>query len=141
MTHSDKLDRYASRLRSAYTIYYDALISYGEPYIETIARDEATKKMLKGLIGLLRRPEDASLGYAITVGLLATYGSYEWSYSLGKQGGHAGERSERALHELQELTYENDDPEIQLLVEVAGSSAAFSGEVERVAATLGKMQQ
>ncbi|MHC1636464.1 MAG: hypothetical protein ACXQTS_07630 [Candidatus Methanospirareceae archaeon] len=119
MIINKKLENYINRVRRAYEIYYNALLMHGEKYIEEhINGDEDTKKMLKNLLKLLRKPEEASLGYMITVGLLGTYGEYEWFYWLAKEGGVARERSDRALHELQELIYNNEDPEIKSLIDI-----------------------
>lgn len=132
-----ELDDYTDRVRQAYAIYYNALISYGKKYVEGKGpilgeQKEASGNLIDNLIGILRKPEDASLGYMVALGLLGTYGTYEMFYWLGKDGEYAEKRSERALHELQELTYSNSDHKTRILVQIVGQAAHFVREVEKI---------
>jgi hypothetical protein len=88
--------------------------------------------MLKNRIKLLKNPKEASLGYMILIGLLGTYGEYEAFYWLSKGGGKASKPEDRAFHELQKLTYENDENDdcgVKRLVDIIQSSTNFLKEL------------
>lgn len=132
-----KWQEYERKLKEAYEVYYKALQEHGlnwylSNHPETT---EDLKNLLKALVAAMPKPEEVTVPQMIVMGIWGTCRSYEYFYTIGKDGpdqGGSANGSERALYDLSMLTHSNEDPIFRSFIEAVWKTADFAIETGKI---------